>query len=87
MTYRIGAIIRNRDPYWGEPIKRITGEDSRQYYCQQGPGKYGGWDDPNYKEIIFSNEISQYRKAKFYEMICLTVLGWVVEKFKKGKLI
>ena len=79
------TIIRNCNPYWGEPIKRIVDEDDKQYYAVQGPGKYGLWDNPKYREIIFKHDFKHYRRARWYEIIYLTILGWVVEKIADQK--
>jgi len=74
------TIIRNKKPYWGEAFKRIVDEDDMQYYCQQGPGKYGWWDNPKHREIIFKWSFKYFRRARWYEVIYLTALGWIVEK-------
>ena len=73
-------IIRNIDPYWGEPIKKIVDEDDLQYYVQQGPGKFGLWEDPKYREIIFKKEFNLYRQAHWWERLYLYGLGWFIEK-------
>ena len=80
ITFKIGDIIRNIKPYWGEPIKRIIEEDKTQYYVQQGPGKFGLWENPNYREIIFKKDFKYYRKARLSERIYLYILGWFIEK-------
>jgi hypothetical protein len=82
VTLKIGDIIRNTDPYWGEPIKRIIDEDNSQYFVQQGPGKFGGWESAKYREIIFKDRGRNdfYRVAKWWERIWLVFLGWMIEK-------
>ena len=84
-TLKVGDIIRNIDPYLGESIKRIISEDDSQYYVQQGPGKHGGWQEKQYKEIIFKDRNDFYRKATRFERIWFCILGWIVDHFYGGK--
>ncbi|MCK5612845.1 hypothetical protein KAR91_63820 [Candidatus Pacearchaeota archaeon] len=78
-TFKIGDIIRNKNPYWGEPSKKIVDMDEKQIYVVLGYSKYGKADSPKYREIMFLHEISCYRKATIFERMYLFIIGLMAE--------
>ena len=75
MSFQVGDVIRNKNPYFGESIWRIDDQDGRQYYVIQGPGRYGLWDSPKYRRIMFKHEMKYYRFATLFERVYLYCLG------------
>lgn len=83
--FRIGTLIRNKNPYFGEATKLIINKDETQYYIIEGPNKYGYFDYPNHREIIPIHNIKYYKKATFRETLFLTVWKWISKYIKKGE--
>ena len=72
---KINDIIRNKKPYFGEPVWKIVDEDENQVYVVQGPSKYGLWDNPKYRMIMFKHQMVYYRRARLYEIVFLYIIG------------
>lgn len=75
----VGNIIRNKRPYWGEPMWRIDDVDEKQTYAVRGPGKFGLWDNPKYRQILFNHQLPSYRKAYWWEKIWLHIVGFITK--------
>lgn len=77
MEFHIGALIRNKKPYFGEAVKLIVDKDEKQVYVIDGPNRNGFFDYPKHREIMFKDQMKYYRKARLFEVLFLTIYGWV----------
>jgi hypothetical protein len=80
-SFKVGDIVRNKKPYFGESFKLIVDEDNSQYYLIDGASKYGFFDYPKHKEIVFKHQMAYYKKAKLFEVLLLTIWGWKSRKW------
>ena len=76
MNFRIGHLIRNKKPYFGEPVLLVVDIDPYQFCTIEGPGKFGVWRFPKNRRSHFYADSKYYRRAKLLEMVILTIWGW-----------
>ena len=74
--FNVGDVIRNKRPYFGEHIWRISYVGEKYTTAVQVPGRHGaGWDNPKHHMIYFNHQLECYRKAKWWEPAWLNLVG------------
>ena len=81
--FKVGDIIRNKKPYWGEPIRKIVDMDENNVYAVRGPSKYGLGHNKKYREIMFHDQMSYYKKPNVFIVLYLYFIGFIAESKKK----
>ena len=76
MKFRVGSLIRNKKPYFGEAVKLVVDIDGYGFYTMDGPSKFGVWRFPKHRESHFYADGRHYRRARLFETVILTIWGW-----------
>ena len=85
--FKVGDVIRNKRPYFGEACGKISKLNVNDKWIEitLGNCKFGRWDRWNKRGEDISipkADLKYFRKAYFYERFYLWVLGNVVSAWR-----
>lgn len=86
--FKVGDIIRNKKPYFGEACGKISKFNNQWVELTLGNCKFGRWDRWNKRGEDISIQrvdMKHFRKAYLHERFYLWILGNIVSAWEKIK--